>query len=255
MLYKNLIPQREVGQNSLNTVLICKNVDTGDLVVVKEIHGLREIFDREVRAGKLLDHENIVKFIDAKFDESSGYGHIVLEYIDGVDFQTYMFERKEELSEIEAKKIFLQIIKAVKYCHDKGVIHRDLKLENIMITKKGRVKIIDFGLCDFITSEDAKFTQRCGSDAYVCPQIISDTFYTKSYDVWTMGIMLFAVLHFHYPFDETRLHNGKTHPTVEFGTVNLTPECQDLIEGMLAIEEKDRLTIEQILEHPWMRIV
>ena len=164
------------------------------------------------------------------------------------------------LGEDEARRIFSQILNALHYSHTQNVVHFDIKLDNIMIdSKTSAVKLIDFGLCNFIseTSGDI-FYNKVGSEEYCAPELLSSkttNFSGIKADVWCLGIVLYALLCATFPYDLERraalVKAGKKHPKHTY----LTPvpeKAKDLINKMLTINPKKRPTIEQILSHPWL---
>ena len=117
-----------------------------------------------------------------------------------------MEQRKcEPFPEEDARKMFVQMAKAIKYCHSSGVVHFDIKLDNIMVNDKGKVKIIDFGLCDFMTEESGDlFHKKVGSREYCPPELAYDnvtSFSGTKVDVWCLGVVLYAMLCGTFPFD------------------------------------------------------
>ena len=165
------------------------------------------------------------------------------------------------LSEKEAKKIFKQLAEAIKYCHDNKVLHLDVKLDNIMYTKKtGEATLIDFGLCDFITEEHGDLiTRRVGSLEYSPPEIFvrSETpFYGTKVDVWCLGVVLYSLLSSMFPFDPKKrsqlLRRGTEHPPVIFNFI-LSSKAKDLLTKMLALKPEQRITIDEVLKHPWLK--
>ena len=165
----------------------------------------------------------------------------------------------EPFSEDEVHKMFIQMIKAIQHCHAQGVVHFDLKLDNIMIDNKGQIKIIDFGLCDFITEASGDtFTKKVGSEEYSPPELLyqdTTSFSGTKVDIWCLGVVLYALLCGTFPFDlverESILRRGEEHPKPLF--VKKIPEkAKDLINKMLNIDPAKRVTMPEILSHPWV---
>jgi len=144
---------------------------------------------------------NIVKLLDL-FENSDHY-YIVLEYMAGKDLFDYIQKRNFVLNEDRVKQIGIQIIQAVRYLHEFGIVHRDLKLENIMMSDTSNLakpKIVDFGLAKIIgPSETAD--EPFGTLGYVAPEVLKKKPYTFSCDVWSIGCILYALLSGSLPFD------------------------------------------------------
>ena len=153
-----------------------------------------------------------------------------------------------QLSEDEARRFFQQIICGVEYCHSKGVAHRDLKPENLLLDDHYNVKIADFGLSNMM--EDGRFLRTsCGSPNYAAPEVISGTLYAgPEVDVWSCGVILYALLCNKLPFDDEniptlfrKIQSGRFDFPVFLG-----PQPRDLLRRMLVVDPMERITIAQI---------
>ena len=134
--------------------------------------------------------------------ETDKYIFLIMEYLEGGELYDYIVASKR-LSEQEAFKFFIQIISAVEYLHKLNIVHRDLKPENLLLDKdKKMLKLVDFGLGRFYNN-DSKIETACGSPCYAPPEMLSRKKYepTKA-DIWSLGIVLFAMLAGYLPFDE-----------------------------------------------------
>jgi 5'-AMP-activated protein kinase, catalytic alpha subunit len=131
---------------------------------------------------------------------------LVMEYASEGEFYS-LIERKGKLSEEEAKNYFSQILSAVEYCHLNRVTHRDIKPENLLVDKGSQLKLCDFGLSNFL--RDGEFLKTsCGSPNYAAPELISGEKYCgPEVDVWSMGIVLYAIVSGSLPFDESNIPN------------------------------------------------
>jgi serine/threonine protein kinase len=126
---------------------------------------------------------------------------MVLEHVKGISLKTYLAQLPtHRFPEAEAAPIFLQLLQAVAYCHSKGITHRDLKLENILLTPLKQVKIIDFGFSTW-TKKDAKLKTFCGTPTYMAPEIINKGEYQgPPTDMWALGVILYVLLCGSFPF-------------------------------------------------------
>jgi len=243
--------------NEFGDVLVAKT-KRGKKVVVKRVDTStvkKEFYMNEAAASKLF-HPNICK-VNKIFEENSSV-YMEMEYIEGCDLYDFMSDRDfKPLKESEAKNIFKQLMKAVLYCHSKGIVHRDLKLENVMLCKNGKVKLIDFGLC-LEASCDTLSNSWCGSTDYACPEIIHRKPYSAcKADVWSLGTILFALVFAELPFTfeerAERIKLGLPHKNVEFPKkIEVSASLKDLIFRMLSIEPRFRLTLEEVTIHQWL---
>lgn len=201
----------------------------------------------------------VVRIYDILEDRECKY--IFMERMDG-DLIS-LLELKPRISEDEARGIFHQAMVIVKFIHDNGVAHRDLKLENFLFSWKSddknfkhiRLALTDFELADYL-SEGKKFNTPCGSPSYAAPEVCS---MTPSYDgtqadIWSCGIMLFALLTGRFPWespDMLELFAAIIHEPLQVPSY-LSPEVSDLLGKILVKNPFDRCTVEQIFDHPWL---
>ena len=130
---------------------------------------------------------------------------MVLERVTGVSLKEYLLNIPDhKLTESQASDIFQQISSAIAYCHERGITHRDLKLDNILLTQNGTVKVIDFGFSTW-TKKDFKLKSFCGTPTYMAPEIINKSeFLGPPTDMWALGIILYALLCGTFPFQGMR---------------------------------------------------
>ena len=158
---------------------------------------------QEVSILKMINHENIMCVRETL--ETDKHIIFVLELCPGGDLLNYVRKRRK-LSENTAKVIFKQILDALKYLHNKNVLHRDIKLDNILLDSKGRVKLGDFGVSKIVKDGEIIYDQ-CGTPAYIAPEILLDQGYSGSgIDIWSAGVVLYAMLYGTVPF---KAHNMK----------------------------------------------
>jgi serine/threonine protein kinase len=235
----------------------------GHLYAVKKIaksKNQEENIAREVEAGRRLHHECIGKFVGHYEDQENDF--LVFEFIKGYDFVTYYetLRNFQEFSEEEAKNIISQLVSALQYCHSKGVMHLDLKLDNIMVDGEGQnVKLIDFGLCDFVTPESGDLiTRRCGSEEYCAPEILMakvTSFSGMKLDVFSLGVVLYCLLGAQFPFDPKRRKQTlklQAIPPIKF-KFEASPLAIDLVAKMLESDPAKRISMEQVASHPWLQ--
>ena len=224
-------------------------------VAVKTFNN-RQYRDLEIEASLMqkLDHPNIVKVIKTGYSATQGF-YIAMELCETTLKGFLAKQGLKKFSEKEASVFFKDICLGVKYLQVNGIIHRDIKLENIMIDKHLVIKIGDFGLAKLIDDDITNTT--CGSTHIMAPEILKKTAYGKESDLWSLGVLLFGMI-----TGEECLYKGigrleyerriKHFVQVDFpGHTELTPEAKDLIAKMLTADPKKRATIDEVLAHPW----
>ncbi|OMJ94186.1 hypothetical protein SteCoe_2668 [Stentor coeruleus] len=209
----------------------------------------------EVEVLKNLDHPNIVKLFEVYDDDD--YYHLVTEFVQGGELLDYVMKRKY-LSESDAKCFMKQILSGVAYCHSNNIVHRDLKLNNILLDKDSPdalIKIIDFGTSK-IFKPKSKMTEKYGTPLYVAPEVLNGS-YTEKCDIWSCGVIMYIILSGKAPF---------TGPNENFILLNIVkgrisydgPEwntvsdlAKDLLRKMLIRNPDVRISASQALEHAW----
>ena len=199
-----------------------------------------------------LKHPNIVRLYE--IFESEKHMLYVSELCVGGDLLTYVRKRRR-LKESLAKYLFLQIIDGLRYMHSKGILHRDVKLDNILLDETGKVKIWDFGVSRF-TKPGQVMTEQWGTPAYIAPEILKGRGYTGfGIDVWSAGVVLYAMLYGSVPFKGNGIQ--EMHPYILAGDYKLGDEAsetaKDLMRKILNVDETERYTIDQVLAHEWMQ--
>lgn len=253
---------RTLGEGNFGKVKFAKNIDSGQPFAVKILEKNRildlKITDqikREIATLKLLKHPNVVRLHEVLASKSKIY--MVLEYVNGGE----LFDRiasQGKLPEAEGRKLFQQLIDGVSYCHNKGVFHRDLKLENVLIDAKGDIKISDFGLSALPQHfrDDGLLHTTCGSPNYVAPEILSNRGYDGSTsDIWSCGVILYVILTGYLPFDDRNL--AVLYQKIFKGDAQipkwLSQGAQNMIRRILDPDPLTRITIAGIRAHEWFK--
>ncbi|CAO1626748.1 unnamed protein product [Jaminaea pallidilutea] len=179
--------------------------------------------------------------------------YMVFEYIDGGQMLDYIIAHGR-LRERAARKFARQIGSALEYCHRNSIVHRDLKIENILISKTGNIKIIDFGLSNLF-SPHSHLSTFCGSLYFAAPELLNAKAYTgPEVDVWSFGIVLYVLVCGKVPFDDQSM--PALHAKIKRGHVEypawLSAECKHVLSRMLVTNPAQRATLPEILSHSWM---
>ncbi|XP_067293562.1 serine/threonine-protein kinase BRSK2 isoform X5 [Pseudorasbora parva] len=206
--------------------------------------------EREIAILKLIEHPHVLKLHDVY--ENKKYLYLVLEHVSGGELFDYLV-KKGRLTPKEARKFFRQIISALDFCHSHSICHRDLKPENLLLDEKNNIRIADFGMASLQVG-DSLLETSCGSPHYACPEVIRGEKYDgRKADVWSCGVILFALLVGALPFDDDNLRN--LLEKVKLGVFHMPhfipPDCQNLLRGMIEVDATKRFTLEQIQKHTW----
>jgi serine/threonine protein kinase len=200
---------------------------------------------------KILHHNSIVKILETL--ETPNYILIIMENISGGDLLNFV-KKRTKLNEKISKFIFKQLITSIKYIHSKNIIHRDIKLDNILIDLNNNIKICDFGVGKQYIKGD-KLKDKCGTPAYIAPEILKNFGYEgPPVDIWSSGVVLYAMLSGTVPFKANQLKD--LHKMILKGNYKkingISSNAQDLIDKLLEVDPKKRISIEGIFKHPWM---
>ena len=250
---------RLLGKGAFGKVNLCLHVLTGRLVAIKSIN--KEKISNERRKQKikletkimkrLSKSNNIVKIFETY--ETKKHFCIVMEYICAGDLLSYI-KKRNKLQEPVAKFIFKQIILALKFIHENNIVHRDIKLDNILIDLDNNIKICDFGVSKIVNKGDIMLEQ-CGTPAYIAPEILLNKGYEGfGVDIWSAGVVLYAMLSGTVPFkgnDIKELHNSII--TGNYQQIkDISKEASHLLNNILEVDPSKRITTENILNHPWL---
>ncbi|XP_062424567.1 testis-specific serine/threonine-protein kinase 5-like [Rhea pennata] len=202
-------------------------------------------------------HVNVVQLYETYRGHQRTY--LVLELAPGGDLLEHVNaasrgRRHPGLEEEEARRLFRQIVGAVAHCHCVGVVHRDLKCENILLDERGFVKLTDFGFASCCSPRSGLMSTFCGSVAYTAPEILLSKKYNGELaDLWSLGVILYAMVAGRLPFRERQphemVHMMKRGPSFQPA---VSAECRDLIRGLLQLRPGARLGLQQVAAHSWM---
>ncbi|KAG0677328.1 serine/threonine-protein kinase KIN2, partial [Pichia californica] len=206
---------------------------------------------REAALGKILYHPFICRLYEMY--AMSNHYYMLFEYVSGGQMLDYIVAHGS-LKESQARKFCRGIGSALDYCHSNNIVHRDLKIENIMINNSGEIKIIDFGLSN-LYSNDHLLKTYCGSLYFAAPELLSAHPYRgPEVDIWSFGVVLFVLVCGRVPFDDKSVSN--LHEKIKKGHIDypdhLSIECVDLLKRMLVVDVNKRANIYEVLSHKWM---
>lgn len=266
-----LVPRTVHSNNSIEDILFRRVIGQGSFAVVREgfykpsnervaiktyeKHKLcteikrKGVFNEIKIIGKL-EHPNVVKFLTAI--ETARHIHIVMEYISGKSLYHYMKTTPERrLSENEAQPIFCQILRGLQTLHSNSIVHRDVKLQNLLITPTSTVKLIDFGFSGHFTEGEL----FCGTPSYMAPEIVNQVASTGgAADIWASGVLLYKLLTGYYPFEgktEKQLFKCVTRGLFSIpGT--LSESVRTLIAHTLQTDPALRPTTSALLSFDWV---
>ena len=248
----------KIGGGTYSKVYSAVHVETGARVAVKAIdksellkEGVEmETIYKEVDVHRQLLHPNIATFFGSYEDE--GHCYFIIELAAGQSLLNAV-NLYQGLCEEAARKNFVQLICAVKYLHEnKGVIHRDIKLDNILFDASGTLKLLDFG---FGNTGKEVYSTQCGSYPYVAPELFSGKSYTSAIDIWSCGVVLYAMLTGKLPFysdNISLLVEQIQHSYPDFSDFP-SDEAIDLVHKMLTKDPARRIGLADICKHAWVR--
>lgn len=266
-LYKNI---QKLGEGGYGWVYLLEHTINGDKVAAKFMN-VEDYLKKANEVEKALkestslialDHKGIIRFETAFLLKTE----IILftEYMAGGELGKYV--KKNTINEDQAKKIFAIILEAVHYCHTHGIIHRDLKLENILLSDEAdplSLRIIDFGIAGIWSIYGAD-TSTAGTLYYSPPEVIneSDIKSDPKIDVWALGVILYIILLKRYPFKGKSGHQETIwqilNEEITFKSVaetKLSSEVKHLISMLLQKDKPLRYSMREIVSHPWLKEV
>lgn len=276
---------RTIGAGSMGKVKLAKHLVTNEMCAVKivpraeklylrahandpppkteeEAAARRKEFDkecardrrtiREAALGRLLYHPNVCRLY--LMMPMTNHYYMIFEYVDGGQLLDYIVSHRL-LKENFARKLARGIGLALEYCHRNNVVHRDLKIENIMIDPQGEIKIIDFGLLN-LYSPNLRLKTYCGLLYFAAPELLSAKPYVgPEVDIWSFGVVIYVLVVGKVPFDDPvvpTLHEKIKQGHIEYPLFILR-ECVLLLQRMLVVDPTKRATMQEVLLHPWMR--
>ncbi|XP_073132041.1 SNF1-related protein kinase catalytic subunit alpha KIN10-like isoform X1 [Henckelia pumila] len=260
---RNVLPRYKLGKTlgigAFGKVKLAVHSLTGLKVAIKILdrqsidNSEAEKVRKEINIMRQLFHPHVVRLFEVIDTPTKVY--VVMEYMNSGELFYYITEHGR-LEEDEARHFFQQIISGVEYCHHHMIVHRDLKPENLILDSKHNVKIADFGFGNVM--RDGHFLKTsCGSPNYAAPELICRQLYAgPEVDVWSCGVILYALLCGRLPFDDDNIPG--LYAKIKSGVYpvgnHLTESAQDLISRILVVDPMKRISIPEIRRHPWFMI-
>ncbi|XP_063713595.1 5'-AMP-activated serine/threonine-protein kinase catalytic subunit alpha-like [Symsagittifera roscoffensis] len=264
----NYLLGKTLGEGSFAKVREGLHTVTGEKVAIKVIDKRRAKEDsyvhrnlrREGRILQLVRHPCIIHLYDILETENSYY--LVMELSTGGDMMEYLKLRKS-LPEKETRKYIRQIVSAVDHLHRAGILHRDLKVENVLLDEKKNIKLIDFGLSRHFKLDennvlgDFQQATQCGSPAYAAPELLGKNKYGPKVDIWSIGVNMYAMLTGSLPFTAEpfsikvlyqKMMNFDINPIPD----HITTGCVDLLKKLLNPDPNQRISMEKVMQNEWI---
>ncbi len=244
----------DLGAGGFSKVLLVEHKKTHRKYALKCAARFKKERDRsgrtytEIKVLQKLRHKNIIKLKGWFEDKETIY--LVIEYVEGKD--CHHFFKNKIPTTLQTRHIMQQLVSALEYCHRKGIVHRDIKLDNVLLDKNYNVKLIDFGLCAVKETEFDMMKEHLGTVRYTAPELIKGEPYNDSVDVWGIGIILFMLLTGKIPFkgsDKETIFRKIVEEDIHYSKYNLHKREIELLKALLQKDPNNRVEIEDVLSY------
>lgn len=251
-----IFTRKRIGKGAFSTIYKGKHRASNKVYAIKEIsfdnlEKIRDSIKREFTLMKKLNHKNIIKLHEVFFDNDEKNIYLVIDYYAKGDLAKFL--NGKPLKEKYAKKYMRQLIEGLKYLYDRQILHRDLKLQNILVTDDNNIVITDFGFARYTDNENMLNT-LCGSPMYMAPEIMLKKKYNNKSDLWSVGIIFYELLFGTTPFRARNmidLMSSLKKKEVVLPENNLSKNCINLISGLLNKNPDRRINWTDLFSHPW----
>ena len=253
---------RILGKGAFGKVNLALHIASGKLVAIKSFD--KKKLSKENSLKKIKNEIEVLKklkdtiFCTRIYDTFQTETHIliVMEFICG-DLLNFI-RKREKLDEKTAKIIFKQIILGLKYMHKNNIVHRDIKLDNLLLDLSNTIKICDFGVSKILFSQNEQMQDHCGTPAYIAPEVFKNLgYHGYGCDIWSLGVTLYFMLGGEQPFKGQSVEElkknvcSKNYKKIDFISI----EAEDLLDKMLTVDPDERITLDEIMKHIWIKDV
>ena len=251
-----IVDRKRIGKGSFSTIYKCRHNITNKIYALKEItidknKNKKKLSNKkEFEIMRKLNHTNIVKIHDVIIDTQLNNIYFIMDYYENGDLSHFL--NKQPLKEKFTRKYMKQLSNGLKYLLDNNILHRDLKPQNILLSKNYDIKITDFGFATYYT-KDTIINTLCGSPMYMAPEIITRNGYDYKSDLWSVGIILYEMLHGYTPFNvqnfiELIKEIKKKDIQIK---VDVSEDCRELIYSLCKTNPYERITWNDFFNHRW----
>ncbi|KAL7062387.1 hypothetical protein AAHC03_0564 [Spirometra sp. Aus1] len=258
--HEKYVMDEKLGSGASGTVRLARSIQTNEPVAIKIMNlskqPNRDLIISEIQVMEHTRHENIVNYIESFLLRDKNELWVVMEFLDGGPLTDVVTETIMETPLIAA--VVKEVLKALNFLHQANIIHRDIKSDNILLGKSGRVKLTDFGFCAQLGSRLSKRQTIVGSPYWMAPEVVNKSVqYGPKIDIWSLGIMIIEMLDGEPPYlNETPLkaiYLIQTHDRPEPKTEGVDPLLKAFLDRCLQVNPENRASAAELLEHPFLK--